>query len=89
MATLAGDTGRRLRFGVVGAGGFAEVCHVPGPKQHPRAEVVALCGRDEQKCRVMADRLDVPDISTDYRKLVERNDLDGITIATPDVTHHP
>ena len=32
---------RKLRFGVIGAGGFAEVCHVPGLQTHSRAEVVA------------------------------------------------
>jgi predicted dehydrogenase len=34
---------RRIRVGVIGAGTFAEQCHVPGVQAHPRAEVVALC----------------------------------------------
>src|SRR5437773_10791711 len=78
---------RKLRFGVIGAGGFAEVCHVPGLQSHPRAEVVALCGRRRDHARAMADRLGVPDVHTDYRELCARDDLDGVTITTPNAVH--
>ena len=78
---------QKLRFGVIGAGEFAEVCHVPGLQSHPQAEVVALCGRRYDHARAMADRLGVADIHTDYRELCAREDLDGVTIATPNVGH--
>ena len=78
---------RKLRFGVIGAGGFAEICHVPGLQSHPDAEVVALCGRRYEHAREMADRLGVPDVHTDYRELCAREDLDGITITTPNAVH--
>jgi len=78
---------RKLRFGVIGAGGFAEVCHIPGLQSHPHAEVVALCGRRYDHARAMADRLGVPDVHTDYRELCARDDLDGVTITTPNAVH--
>jgi predicted dehydrogenase len=78
---------RKLRFGVIGAGRFAEACHVPGLQSHPRAEVVALCGRRYDHARAMADRLGVPDVHTDYRELCARADLNGVTIATPNAVH--
>src|SRR3954453_13958318 len=78
---------RKLRFGVIGAGGFAEICHVPGLQTHPRAEVVALCGRRFDHARAMADRLGIPDVHTDYRELCAREDLDGVTITTPNAVH--
>ncbi len=78
---------RRLRFGVVGAGEFAEVCHIPGLQSHPQAEVVALCGRRYEHARAMADRLGIPDVHTNYHELCSREDLDGVTIVTPNVWH--
>jgi predicted dehydrogenase len=78
---------KKLRFGVIGAGGFAEICHVPGLQTHPQAEVVALCGRRYDHARAMADRLGVPDVHTDYRELCAREDLDGVTITTPNAVH--
>lgn len=77
----------KLRLGVIGTGAFAEACHVPGLQSHPRAEVVALCGRDLARTRALAERLHVPEITTDYRELCARKDLDAITIATPNACH--
>jgi predicted dehydrogenase len=78
---------KNLRFGVIGTGEFAQVCHVPGLQSHPQAEVVALCGSDYQRVRTIANRLGVPDVHTDYVELCSRNDLDAVTIATPNVFH--
>ena len=76
-----------VRLGVIGAGGFAEVCHVPGLGAHPQAKVVALCGRRAENVKAMALRLGVPGVHTDYRELLARDDIDGISIATPNVSH--
>jgi len=35
----------------------------------------------------MAQRLGVPDVHTDYRELIERDDIDGVAIVTPNVSH--
>jgi predicted dehydrogenase len=77
----------KLRIGVIGTGAFAEACHVPGLQSHPQAEVVALCGRRYDRARALADRLNVPDVHTDYNELCARADLDAVTIVTPNVEH--
>jgi predicted dehydrogenase len=78
---------QKLRFGVIGAGNFAEVCHIPGLQSHPQAEVVALCGCRREHAAAMAQRLEVPDVHTDYQKLIARDDIDGVAIVTPNVSH--
>lgn len=78
---------RKLRLGVIGTGAFAEVCHVPGLQSHPQAEVVVLCGRDYGRTRTLAQRLNVPEVSVDYRELCARKDIDAVTIATPNAFH--
>ena len=78
---------KKLRFGVIGAGNFAEVCHIPGLQSHPQAEVVALSGRRKEHAEAMAQRLNVPDVHTDYQKLIARDDIDGVAIVTPNVSH--
>ena len=54
----------RVRCAVIGAGGFAEICHVPGLQSHPQAEVVLLCGRNEERRKAMAARLGVPETAS-------------------------
>ena len=80
---------RRVRVGVVGAGRFAEECHVPGVQAHPQGEVVALCARNRERTTAMAARLGVPEVYADYRELIARPDIDAITVATPDALHLP
>ena len=60
---------------------------MPGLQSHPEAEVVALCGRRFEHARSMADRLGVPDVHTDYRELLARDDIDAVTITTPNAAH--
>jgi predicted dehydrogenase len=79
---------RKLRFGVIGAGAFAEHCHIPGLLSHPLAEVVALCSRHREKARALADRFNIRFVTTDPVELCSRDDLDGVSICTPNATHH-
>jgi predicted dehydrogenase len=78
-----------VRCAVIGAGGFAEICHIPGLQSHPDAEVVALCGRNLDHCRAMAERNQIPDAVSDYHEIMARDDLDAVAIVTPNVSHHP
>lgn len=78
-----------MRFGVIGTGEFTQSCHVPGLRSHKQADVVALCGSDYRRARALADRLGISDVHTDYRELCSRDDLDGVTIATPNALHAP
>jgi predicted dehydrogenase len=77
----------KLRVGVIGAGSFAEVGHIPGLQSHPNAEVVAVCGRRLEPTRALASRLGVPEVHTDYRELCARPDIDAVTIVTPNAVH--
>lgn len=78
---------RKMRFGVIGAGDFAKVCHLPGLQSHSQAEVVAFCRRHFDPGRSLANEFGVPDVHTDYRELCARDDLDAVTIVTRTVAH--
>jgi predicted dehydrogenase len=78
---------RQLRVGVIGTGAFAGACHIPGLQSDPSTVVVAVCGRDADRARALADRFGVPDVHTDYRELCARADLDAVTVVTPNACH--
>lgn len=80
---------RLVRIGVIGAGGFAEQCHIPGIRAHPQGEVVALCARTAERVTAMARRLGVPEVYSDYRELLAQPEIDAVTVATPDAAHLP
>jgi predicted dehydrogenase len=47
----------------------------------------AICARDEKKARSFASKWGYESIETDWRRLIERDDIDVIDIASPNNTH--
>ncbi len=71
-----------IRIGVVGAGGICRNAHFPGFKKVKDCEVVAVCNRSRESSQRVADTFGIPDVETDWRKLVRRKDLNAILIGT-------
>ena len=46
-----------------------------------------VCGRDQKNARAFADKWGYQSVETDWRKVIERDDVDLIDIATPNNTH--
>ena len=84
---------KKLKVGMIGYG-FMGRAHSNAfrkvgnffPLEH---EIVlkAACARSEDKARAFADNWGYESIETDWRKLVERPDIDVIDIASPNDTH--
>ena len=52
-----------------------------------RPVLKAACGRDRAKVQQFADTWGYESIETDWRKLLERKDIDVVDICTPNNTH--
>lgn len=85
--------GKGLRIGLVGAG-FMGRTHANAYHQARRffpddagVDLVAVCARDETRARAFAGQWGFRSHETDWRKLVERDDIDLIDIASPNDTH--
>ncbi len=74
-----------LRVGVIGLGFFGSR-HARVFAEHPAAELIAVCDRDEARASDLADRLAVHH-SPDFQELLARDDIDAISICLPDRQH--
>jgi predicted dehydrogenase len=79
--------GSRLRIGVLGAGRWAEMAHVPGWQRDPRCEVVVICDPEGDLARDFATEFGIPEHSNDWQAVVARDDIDVIDVCTPSRTH--
>lgn len=80
-------SGRRVRVGVLGAGRWAQMAHLPGWARDSRAELVAVCDVDPALAAEAAETFAIPDVATEYRDIVQRADIDVIDVCTPSHTH--
>jgi predicted dehydrogenase len=71
----------RLRAVVIGAG-FAGEGHTLALR-HAGVQVVAICARQPQVVQTVADRLAIPQASTDWRRVLETVKPDIVALATP------
>jgi predicted dehydrogenase len=87
-------TKKILRIGLIG-GGFMGRTHSNGYNRirnfFPELEYVpvlkAVCFRNETKLKAFAEQWGYESTETDWRKLVERDDIDAVDICTPNDTH--
>ena len=58
------------------------------PELEYRPVLKCLCARNEEKARSFANIWGYESVETDWRRLMERDDIDLIDIGSPNVTHH-
>ena len=77
-----------VRVGVIGAGAYAQRAHLPPLREHPDAEIAALCRRNSVRLAEAADAFDVPGRYTDYADLLADDSLDAVTVSLPHNLHY-
>ena len=81
---------KKIKIGVIGTGGIANGAHLPGYAQIPdECEVIAIC--DVLPAALNSTALKYPDIKhklKDYKKLLEIDEIDGVSVCTPNFAHH-
>ena len=79
---------KKVRVGIIGTSWWAEIMFLPSLKSHESVEIIAICGRDQNRASEMADKYNIPQIFANYRQMIEKANLDAIIISTPDDLHH-
>lgn len=79
--------GAPIKLGLIGAGGMG-VEDMTTALKHPNVEIVAVCdlykGRQESAKQRWGDHLF---LTSDYKELLKRKDIDAVLIGTPDHWH--
>ena len=78
---------KNLRVGVIGVG-FGTAVQIPG-FQAEGIEVVGVCSRRLERAQKAAADFGIPNYYDDYRDLIDRNDVDVVSIVTPPALHYP
>lgn len=78
----------RVRVGVIGLG-FGGETHLKAYSQLPNVEIIALAGLEEARLAQLGQAYSVPNLYPHYAELLNRDDLDAISIGVPNYLHAP
>jgi predicted dehydrogenase len=75
-----------IKLGIVGTGNMGR-SHAEAYAACKGAKVIAVCDVSEERARGFALLHGIPQVYTDYRKMLKESGVDGISNVTPDAMH--
>jgi len=79
---------KTLRVGMIGAGSWAKR-HLDAWQTCPETELVAIYNRTTARAQAFADEYAIPDVYGDVESVLQRADIDIVSISMPHNLHHP
>jgi predicted dehydrogenase len=71
-----------LRVGLIGAGANTRLRHIPGLRELPQVEIVAVCNRRPESTQAAAREFGIPRTFDAWEDLVRDPDVDAVVIGT-------
>jgi predicted dehydrogenase len=80
---------KKIRIGMVGAGANTRLRHIPGLREQPEVEIVAVCNRRPESTAAIAREFGVARTYSQWQDLVADRDVDAVVIGTWPYLHCP
>ena len=78
----------QVRIGVIGTSGWADDFYLSTLSGYERADLTAICGRNQDRAGEMTAKHSIPQIYSDYRQMIDEAHLDALVVAAPDDLHY-
>ena len=78
---------KQLRAGVIGCGAIAQHCHLPGYAKEDNCELVAVADPSRVRGKALQEEFGVANYYPKWEKMLEKEELDVVSICTPNAFH--
>ena len=78
----------KAKIGIIGAGWWATEVHIPNLKLRDDVELVSVCKLEEDQLKFVKEKFGFKYASTDFKKMLEFEPLDGVIVASPHYAHY-
>lgn len=78
---------QKLKVGIVGCGGITNLNHIPAWLRLEDVELVAVCDKNENAAKKIANKFKIAKYHTDFSEMLEKEQLDAIDNCTPVQLH--
>lgn len=79
---------RKIRIGIIGVGLIGKI-HLDMYTKVKDAEIVAVCDINEREARNVAEKYKVPNVYTDFREMLKRDDIEAVDVCLHNNLHAP
>lgn len=76
-----------LNYACIGAGGIANKKHLSNYSSMEDVKIEAICDIDKDSAELLAKKYKIPRVYSDYREMFRKEQLDLVSICTPNFTH--
>src|SRR5689334_8057139 len=80
---------KRIRVGLIGAGGNTKAFHIPGLKKQKGVEIVAVANRSRESSERVAREFGIPNVHDHWQALLKDANIDAVCIGTWPYMHAP
>lgn len=77
----------KVKIGVIGLGGVAQLVHLPNLSKMQNVELVAVAEVNKNRLHTIADKFGVKNKYTDYKDLLVKSDINAVIVTTPTSSH--
>jgi predicted dehydrogenase len=77
----------RINVGLVGLGWISQVAHLPMLQKLPEANLVAVCDRDPEKTRMVAEKFGLRKFYFDIEEMLEKEEIQAVIVAASTDAH--
>lgn len=79
----------KLGIGIIGSGGIAQTAHMPGYQACAAdgVRIIACSDINPETARKAADAFEVPHVFTDYAQMLAMDEIDAVSVCTPNYLH--
>jgi predicted dehydrogenase len=77
----------KIKIGVIGLGGVAQLVHLPNLNKLPNVELSAVSEVNRNRLHIISDKFKIEQRYTNYQDLLEKSDVDAVIISTPTNLH--
>ena len=77
----------KVKIGVIGLGGVAQLIHLPNFAKIPNAELTAVAEVNRNRLLTISDKFNVKQRFSNHNDMLEKSDVEAVIIATPTSTH--
>ncbi|MDR1132114.1 MAG: Gfo/Idh/MocA family oxidoreductase [Oscillospiraceae bacterium] len=78
---------KKIKIAVIGCGTIANNAHIPAYMKNANAEIVWFCDIIAERAAAAAKAYGAGKVCTDYRDILRANDVDAVSVCTPNNAH--